>query len=73
MLQDTGGISAVRLATVLGSHEIPLSTIQSMLRHSKPQTTARGFYAVNGRQYVRMGLAPTRRSPITNRFAGKSV
>ena len=45
----SGGISAACLATLLGSNEIPLSTIQSMLRHSKPQATFR-YFAVNSKQ-----------------------
>ena len=35
---------------VFGSNEIPLSTIQSMLRHAKPQTTARYIHSVNSKQ-----------------------
>ena len=38
------------LATFFGSNEVPLSTIQSMLRHAKPATTARYIHAVNAKQ-----------------------
>jgi len=38
------------LATFFGSNEVPLSTIQSMLRHAKPQTTARYIHSVNSKQ-----------------------
>ena len=38
------------LATFFGSNEVPLSTIQSMLRHAKPQTTARYIHAVISEQ-----------------------
>jgi len=31
-------------------NEIPLSTIQSMLRHTKPATTARYIHAVNNKE-----------------------
>ena len=43
------------LATFFGSNEIPLSTIQSMLRHTKPTTTARYIHAVNSKQIEAQG------------------
>ena len=43
------------LATFFGSNEIPLSTIQSMLRHAKPATTARYIHAVNSKQVEAQG------------------
>lgn len=43
------------LATFFGSNEVPLSTIQSMLRHAKPQTTARYIHAVNSKQVEAQG------------------
>jgi integrase len=43
------------LATFFGSNEIPLSTIQSMLRHTKPATTARYIHAVNSKQIEAQG------------------
>jgi integrase len=43
------------LATFFGSNEIPLSTIQSMLRHAKPATTARYIHAVNSKQVAAQG------------------
>ena len=43
------------LATFFGSSEIPLSTIQSMLRHAKPATTARYIHAVNSKQVEAQG------------------
>lgn len=42
-------------ATFFGSNEVPLSTIQSMLRHAKPQTTARYIHAVNSKQVEAQG------------------
>lgn len=43
------------LATFFGSNEVPLSTIQSMLRHAMPQTTARYIHAVNSTQIEAQG------------------
>lgn len=43
------------LATFFGSNEIPLSTIQSMLRHTKSTTTARYIHAVNSKQIEAQG------------------
>lgn len=43
------------LATFFGSNEIQLSVIQSMLRHAKPQTTARYIHSVNSKQVEAQG------------------
>jgi integrase len=43
------------LATFFGSNEVQVSVIQSMLRHTKPTTTARYIHAVNSKQIEAQG------------------
>ena len=43
------------LATFFGSNEVHPSVIQTMLRHTKPQTTARYIHAVNVKQIEAQG------------------
>jgi len=43
------------LATFFGSNEVHPSVIQTMLRHAKPQTTARYIHAVNVKQIEAQG------------------
>src|SRR5260370_23451836 len=43
------------LATFFGSNEVHPSVIQSMLRHTKPQTTARYIHSVNSKQEQAQG------------------
>ncbi|PYX49550.1 MAG: hypothetical protein DMG76_37065, partial [Acidobacteria bacterium] len=43
------------LATFFGSNEVHTSVIQTMLRHTKPQTTARYIHAVNLKQIEAQG------------------
>ncbi len=44
------------LATFLGGANVNPSVIQKMLRHAKPQTTARYIHAVNDKQLEAQGL-----------------
>jgi integrase len=43
------------LATFFGSNEVHPSVIQTMLRHTKQQTTARYIHAVNAKQIEAQG------------------
>jgi len=43
------------LATFFGSNEVHPSVIQTMLRHTKPQTTARYIHSVNSKQVEAQG------------------
>jgi hypothetical protein len=43
------------LATFFGSNEVQVSVIPSMLRHTKPTTTARYIHAVNSKQLEAQG------------------
>jgi hypothetical protein len=42
-------------ATFFGSNEVHPSVIQTMLRHTKPQTTARYILSVNSKQVEAQG------------------
>ncbi|HEV2196049.1 MAG TPA: tyrosine-type recombinase/integrase [Candidatus Acidoferrum sp.] len=44
-----------RLATFFGSNEVPVSVIQSLLRHTKPTTTARYIHALHSKQIEAQG------------------
>ena len=44
------------LATFFGSNEVHPSVIQTMLRHTKSQTTARYIHAVNTKQIEAQGM-----------------
>jgi site-specific recombinase XerD len=43
------------LATFFSSNEVHPSVIQTMLRHAKPQTTARYIHSVNSKQVEAQG------------------
>ena len=69
------------IMTVLGitiGIAAPLSTIQSMLRHSKPQTTARYIHSVNSKQVEAQGkllesIDVSRRFPISRKIRYPSI
>jgi integrase len=55
------------LATFFGSNDVHLSVIQTMLRHSKPQTTARYIHPVNTKQLEAQGLYMNAIKVVTGR------